>query len=516
MTTNKRYRNPVISGFYPDPSVIRVGDDDFYLVTSSFEYFPAVPIFHSKDLINWEQIGSVLTREDQVNLSKSKSSQGIYAPTLRYNDGTFYMIVTDVMGHGNFYVSAKEPRGPWSAPIKIPYGNIDPSLMFDEDGKVYVSVQNGEGLGSHIIQYEIDIETGEALTEPVVVFHGDGGVWTEAPHLYKINGMYYMLTACGGTAEDHRAIIGRSANPYGPFERLEHPILTHNRLKDHILQNLGHADLVDDKHGNWWAVFLGIRSINQEYGHLGRETFLAPVTWTEDGWPMIDNNEGTVDVIMETDALLGESILLESVTTRDEFDDSRLAPTWFFLRTNPVDTYSLTERSSWLQMIGNAYNLNDIATPAFICRPQQHHNMEFNTLLDFNPVVDGEEAGIAVRLNEYAHYEIGLKCIDGKRFVVATQTINGKTTETARVETGMGPLHLSIKANEETYLFRFASIEHEWIEIAKASAAFLAPEKNGGYATTFTGVCLGMYATGNGEESTTPAYFDWVSYTGSF
>ncbi|MFS0862634.1 glycoside hydrolase family 43 protein [Fredinandcohnia sp. 179-A 10B2 NHS] len=509
-----KFANPVIQGFYPDPSIVKVGEDDFYLVTSSFEYFPAVPIFHSKDLVNWTQIGSVLTRESQVNLSKANSSQGIYAPTLRYHDGTFYMITTDVMGNGNFYVTAKDPRGPWSDPIKIPYGNIDPSLMFDVDGKVYVTIQNGEGLGSHIIQYEINPETGEALTEPVVVFNGDGGVWTEAPHLYNINGTYYMLTACGGTADDHRAIIGKGDNPYGPFELLDHPILTHNKLPNHFLQNIGHADLVEDKNGNWWAVFLGVRMVNSEYGHLGRETFLAPVTWTEDGWPMIDNNEGNVNIIMETDALLGESNIVDTAVTNEDFDTENLDTSWFFLRTNPVDAYSLTERKGWLRLLGNEFTLNDVATPAFICKPQQHLEMEFSTLLEFNPETDGEEAGLSARLAEKAHYEIGVKQVDGKRYVVAAQTIQGNTEEVARIEVAKGTVRLAIQADSETYSFKYASEGQEWTEVAQAPAKYLAPELNGGYATTFTGVCIGMYATGNGQDSQTPAYFDWVSYEG--
>src|SRR5690606_26826289 len=153
-------------GFYPDPSIVRVDETNYYMATSSFEYFPGVPIFHSVDLVNWQQIGHALTRKSQLDLSNTPSSSGIYAPTLRYHQGTFYLITTDVRGIANFYVTAKDPRGPWSEPIKIPYGNIDPSLLFDEDGKVYVTVQNGAGLDSHVIQYEIDPLTGEALTEP--------------------------------------------------------------------------------------------------------------------------------------------------------------------------------------------------------------------------------------------------------------------------------------------------------------------------------------------------------------
>ncbi|WP_342746144.1 glycoside hydrolase family 43 protein [Paenibacillus donghaensis] len=267
------YSNPILPGFYPDPSITRAGDD-FYLVCSSFEYFPGVPIFHSRDLIHWTQIGHVLDRMSQLDIRGCKSSGGIFAPTIRYYDGMFYMITTDVGGRGNFYVTAADPAGPWSDPISIPYGGIDPSLMFDDDGRVYVTTQQGADYDSHAIQYEIDVATGEALTEPVVIWTGDGGPWTEGPHLYKINGIYYIMTASGGTAKEHREIIGRSSSPYGPFERLPHPILTHKDTESPI-QYLGHADLIEDNNGDWWAVFLGVRLVDSKYTVLGRETFLA-------------------------------------------------------------------------------------------------------------------------------------------------------------------------------------------------------------------------------------------------
>lgn len=249
-----RYTNPVVPGFYPDPSVIRVGED-YYMAASSFEYMPGLPIFHSRNLTDWRQIGHALNRRSQIDLSTRKSSEGIYAPTLRYHQGVFYLITTDVMGIGNFYIISMNPAGPWSDPICIPYGNIDPSLLLDDDGKVYVTVQSGADAESHIIQYEIDITTGQALTEPIAIAHGDGGVWTEGPHLYHIGSHYYLLCACGGTGRDHRTLVYRAERPYGPFERMTEPMLTHNALPAHPIQNTGHAELVEDTRGDWWAFF---------------------------------------------------------------------------------------------------------------------------------------------------------------------------------------------------------------------------------------------------------------------
>ncbi|MCT8137095.1 glycoside hydrolase family 43 protein [Anaerobacillus sp. CMMVII] len=500
-----KYKNPIISGFHPDPSIIRV-EEDYYLITSSFEYFPGVPIFHSKDLVNWKQIGHVLTRKSQVDLGTRKSSEGIFAPTLRYHEGTFYMITTDVYGIGNFYVTAKDPTGPWSDPIKIPYGNIDPSLMFDEDGKVYVTAQNGEADNSHVIQYEIDIKTGQALTEPVAVFWGDGGEWTEGPHLYKINGMYYILSACGGTGYEHRAIIARSSAPYGPYELYDQPILTHNQLPEHPIHNLGHADFVEDLNGNWWAVFLGVRPVNGEYSVLGRETFLAPITWTEDDWPTIDNNEGSVGLIVETDLLGTEQTQVPSFY--DDFTLENLVPSWSFLRQEDKTAYSLTDRYSWLKLLGNEKNLTDLGATLFVSRRQQHVKMELSTFMEFVPHQGGEEAGLAVRYNEKAHIEIGVKMINDERFIVVSETVNGQTNELGRKIVKADVVKLAVRSDEENYYFLYADENEEWKLLGEALAASLSPEKNGG----FTGVCIGLYATGNGEMCKTPAFFDWVRY----
>jgi xylan 1,4-beta-xylosidase len=282
-----QYNNPVIPGFYPDPSICWVGDD-YYLVTSSFEYFPGVPIFHSKDLVNWRQIGHCLTTERQLPLAKAWSSGGIYAPTIRHHDGSFYMITTNVSGVGNFFVRSEQPVGPWSDPIPVAQSGIDPSLFFDDDGRVYFqSARNGDE-GNGIYQCEIDISTGSMLTESRLIWKGTGGAHPEAPHLYKINGYYYLIIAEGGTEYGHMVTIARSSDPYGPYEPCpNNPILSHRSLSSSI-HATGHADLVQAHDGSWWAVFLGIRPVSYPFGHhLGRETFLAPVTWSSDGWPVI-------------------------------------------------------------------------------------------------------------------------------------------------------------------------------------------------------------------------------------
>lgn len=517
------YTNPVLPGFYPDPSVIRVGDD-YYLAVSSFEYFPGLPIFHSRDLVHWQQIGHALHRTSQIDMSSRKSSQGIYAPTIRHHKGIFYLITTDVYGIGNFYITAENPAGPWSDPIRIPYGNIDPSLMFDDDDKVYVTAQMGADEHSHIIQYEIDIATGEALTEPVVVARGDGGVWTEGPHLYKIKGRYYLLCACGGTGSDHRSLVYRSDNPHGPFEMMPHPMLTHNQLKEHPIQNTGHAELIEDAEGNWWAMFLAVRPVDGQYSVLGRESFLAPVIWTEDGWPTVDNNEGTVQFEMSVpvkregtpDPGAGLDQLFERQKLEcsghsswvDDFDTPFLGLRWTSMGTLLEDRFSLSARPGALALTGNKNSLREHEPMVFLGARQQHHSMSVAAQIEFAPVQDGEEAGLAVRLNERSHIQVGIQKKDGKTVVVAAAVDQGEARLLAEHEIHVSELQLRIVSDARSYQLMAELNSGEWSLLGEVPAISLSPERNGG----FTGVLAGVYATGNGQDCVTTAYVDYFKY----
>jgi len=286
------YNNPVVPGFNPDPSICRVGDD-FYLVTSSFEFFPGVPVYHSRNLVNWELIGHCLTRPEQLPLENCQSSRGIYAPTIRYHEGMFYMTTTnthtkpDGQRYGNFIVHTKDIHGSWSDPAWVDQGGIDPSLLFI-DGKVFFCSNGGLSADEKgIYVCEINPLTGEKLSPSRFISGGCGGKCTEGPHIYHINGWYYLLLAEGGTSYGHMVVIQRSKDIYGPYESCPHnPVLSNIKLHRYLIQATGHADLFDDGHGNWWAVCLGIRLLNTQLRHLlGRETFLVPVKW-ENEWPL--------------------------------------------------------------------------------------------------------------------------------------------------------------------------------------------------------------------------------------
>src|SRR6266498_3094311 len=255
------FDNPVISGMAPDPSICRVGDD-YYLVTSSFEYFPGVPVYHSKDLIHWRLLSYSLSRPSQLPLVLLKRHGRIWAATIRYHDGTFYLVTTNKSeGRGNFFVHTKDPAGEWSEPVWLDQGGIDPSLLFDDDGKVYLTTGGAPDCPARICQSEIDIKTGKRLSDVQPLWSGSGGSSPEGPHLYKINGLYYLMIAEGGTEYGHMETIARSRSPRGPFEAAPgNPILTHRNFKASTIQGTGHADLIQAHDGSWWLVFLGFRT----------------------------------------------------------------------------------------------------------------------------------------------------------------------------------------------------------------------------------------------------------------
>ncbi len=297
------FRNPILPGFYPDPSICRVGDD-FWLVTSSFSYFPGVPIFHSLDLVNWEQVGHVLDRPSQLDLDAVQHSHGIFAPTLRHHDGIFYMITTLVGKQGNFIVTARNPAGPWSDPFWLEDApGIDPSLFFDTDGRAWVTgtadaPDSAYWGDNEIWMRELDLATMKLHGPRHGLWRGAAKTsnWVEAPHLYRMGEWYYLMIAEGGTEYHHAVTIARSKNLFGPYEgNPANPILTHRHLgKSAPIWNAGHADLVCTSMGEWWMVCLASRPYGGHFRNLGRETFLAPVSW-EDDWPVVSPGTGKLE-----------------------------------------------------------------------------------------------------------------------------------------------------------------------------------------------------------------------------
>ncbi len=498
----RRYANPVLPGFHPDPSVCRVGKD-YYLATSSFEYFPGVPIHHSRDLVHWRLIGHALTRESQLPLMGQAASKGIFAPTLRFNAGTFYLITTNIDGGGNFYVTATNPAGPWSEPVwlKEPVFGMDPSLFFDDDGKVYYT-RHGGGRNGGVYQAEIDLKTGQLAEAPKLVWPGTGGIWPEGPHLIKREGWYYLLISEGGTSWDHSLTMARSRSPWGPFEpHPDNPILTHRNLSFEPLQMVGHADLVQAANGRWWLLLLGTRP-NSGATPLGRETLLAPAAWDARGWLVV--NEGQpLRPAMEVSGLPSRQAWPRE-PARDEFSATALSLEWNFLRSSAEGLWSLSERPGWLRLKGTATTLNDKATPAFVGRRQTAPRQRAATLIDFAPLAEAQEAGLVLRRDDEHHVRLRVTGFATRRVELLSR-IKGEDKLLARLDLGaaaFGPVQLQLQATPDRYEFSVVSVEGQPAQVLGSVPAAALSLPN-----SFTGAYVGLYASGPGTMP--PADFDW-------
>jgi alpha-N-arabinofuranosidase len=495
------YKNPILPGFYPDPSVCRVGRD-YYLVTSSFSYFPGVPIFHSRDLVHFRQLGHCLSRPSQVPLGKGPTCAGIFAPTIRFHEGTFYVTTTNVTSGGNFIVTASAPEGPWSEPIFVAQPGIDPSLFFDDDGNVYYTTSH-EGA----LQSRIDVRTGALLSEPKLVWTGTGGQYPEGPHLYKRQGYYYLLLSEGGTEYGHMITMARSRSPWGPFQPCaRNPLLTHRSYKSPI-QGTGHADLVDTPEGDWFAVALAFRPKGYPPAyHLGRETYLCPVKWPDEDFPLFGNG-GHIELEHETSLRLEP---LSELWPRDDFDRHELSHRYNYLRNPNEELYSTSERPGFLRLRGSADGLTDLASPAWIGQRQRHFQVKVTTCLEFEATTEREEAGLVVRMDERHHYELFVSRRNGVSSVILRRRIGSLVAEEAfrPLRSGMSRVVLSIDADDSKYVFSFGPTEGALEVLGEGETRYLSTEVAGG----FTGVFFGLYATGNGTPCSKPADFDWFDY----
>lgn len=511
-----RYRNPIIPGFFPDPSICRVGED-YYMVHSTFEYLPAIPVSHSRDLIHWEIIGHCITNPSQMTFPGVPASEGLYAPTIRYHDGVFYVVCTNVSIGGNFYMTAEDPRGPWSSPIVVTQDGIDPSLLFDDDGTVYFTsngwVKEDDHTTAFIQQSVIEIQTGKILEGPRRISYGSGGRCLEGPHLYHIGGWYYLFAAEGGTDVRHMVTVFRSRSPWGPFEGCpDNPILTARDEDQPKIQATGHADLVRDFYGRDWLVFLCYRMASGKYHHQGRETSLAPLEWNEEGWPYIPTGKATKVIVDCPDRKGPENIEDGWLEEMDDFSQLKeLGYQWNFLREFLTD-YSFKEFPGCLTVYGNAYTLSDRACPSWIGKRQRHFNMKCETLLDFVPKEENEEAGLSVVCSDRAWYALLLTVRNQKRCVILRRRVEDMLMETV-VELPdtlkCVPVELYISSDREEYRFGYY-VDEIPVEVGKGKTKLLSTEVNWG----FTGVMVGMYATGNGKAAKSPAKFKWFRYRG--
>ncbi|MEU0071452.1 glycoside hydrolase family 43 protein [Streptomyces sp. NPDC006332] len=511
------FANPVLAGSHPDPSICRVGED-FYLVTSTFAYYPGIPVFHSRDLVNWSPLGHVVRRSSRLSLTGLDVSDGIWAPTIRHHEGTFYVVATlakSRQGSVTFLSTASDPAGPWSEAIVMDAEGIDPSLFFDDDGRCWFTAcrdaarPDVTGPGE-LWMRELDLDT-LVLTGPThVLWHGAlRGAWVEAPHLYKRDGLYYLIAAEGGTEHHHAVTAARADAVTGPYTTdPRSPLLTHrHRGAAEPIHNVGHVDLVDTPAGETWAVALGVRPTDGTHT-LGREVFLVPVEWTARG-PVFAPDSGRVRLSERLPAGITVAPVGAHRDGRvlDRFDGTALAPDWYSLR-GPVDgLVSLRPGEEGLTIRLSPETLTSTGTPAFIARRQQHLRVRASTRIRFTAVAPTQEAGLVVFQNHDRHATLALTVdASGIPHAVLTAREAGTDTRLAAVAVTDDEVVLAVDSDESGYTFYVK--DGTWATLGSIERSFFSTERAGG----FVGVHLGLYGTGDAEAGQGEALIRWFDY----
>jgi len=507
--------NPILSGFYPDPSICRVGED-YYLVNSSFAYFPGVPIWHSKNLAEWKQIGNVLDRKSQIPLNNSRHSGGIYAPTIRYYNGIYYLITTNVSGGGNFIVTAEKPEGPWSEPYFLgeEAPGIDPSLFIDSEGTCYYvgTRPNPEGVRYNgdweIWVQKLDLISMKLIGKSYAIWKGalKDVIWPEGPHLYQKDGYYYLMIAEGGTGPNHAVTVARSKDIFGPYENNpNNPILTHRHLgKDYPIIYVGHGDLVNDTEGNWYMIMLASRRC-EGYVGLGRETFLAKVVW-EDEWPVVNPGVGKLEALVEL-PFEGDSPKTRDVQSLKDINTNKYDVVKL---RNPKDEF-FKNNNEKIRLKFLPETLKELESPAYLGFRQLEYNYEATLVIEFDMLNEGDETGFVIlQSNEYhikfcikseekstdnlLKFQV-IKCTNKEDHLLAEKLIPSSELKLGDIDR-MG-IRIKVKGHGQKADFIWINSEEEVPMLGNVDIHEMSTEIAGG----FVGNTLGVYATSNGTSS---------------
>lgn len=524
--------NPILTGFYPDPSIVKVGAD-YYSVHSTFSYFPGLPIMHSRDLKNWKQIGNVINRPSQMEFMGERMTRGLFAPAIAYYKGTYYVTCTDIDHEGNFVVTSKNPGGPYSNPVKIPeVKGIDPSIYFDEaTDKAYI-VYNSDApdrkplYSGHrtIRMYEFDYKNLKVVGEEHQLVNGGVDlskkpVWIEGPHIMKRNDWYILYAAEGGTSVNHSQVALRSKDIWGPYVPFEgNPVLTQRGLPEdrpNPITSAGHAQFIEGPDGNWYSIFLAVRPYEGDFYNTGREMFIAPLTWVND-WPMIEHGEKVIAYKYKTNikevkqkgAIPQSGNFSYTMTFEKGLDLSML-----FLRT--VDSSSFKTSANGLTLNLKPETISELTNPSFIGKRQQHLNSTAETQVSFSPKNANEKAGLAIFQDERHYYFIAkAKNADGKDIVQLIKSKDKTTELVTEVPLTIPASKINFRINSEgaLYSFWYSADGKKWNLLKdKVDGKFLSTK----VANSFIGCTYGMYATSTGEKSDNTATFKFLKYSGN-
>ncbi len=509
------YTNPILPGYHPDPSVCRVGED-YYLVNSTFEWYPALPVYHSRDLVNWELIGYGVDRPDQLELSEGlDNSMGVFAPTIRHHEGIFYIINTCVLCGGNFYITATNPAGPWSDPIWLDAPGIDPSLFWDDDGRCYYighgNLDENDPLGRQwgVWMQELDTEQGKLFGERAQLSYGHAtnAIWTEGPHLYKIQGKYLLLVAEGGTEYMHSVTFHCSDKLWGPYiPNQVNPAITHRHLgMDYPVYAVGHADLVETQNGEWWSVMLAKRLVDG-FTPLARETFMTPVKmemYSGELTPIYNPGVGRLEKEQKRPDLPWTPV--PEIPARDNFVSQELALQWNFLRVVHEKWYSTGEDGLELDLRPEV--ADSLVNPSMVMRRIKDHYFEASTHLHFSSKKENEQAGLIIYRNSMCHYQL----LKEKKELVLIKTRLGERSEIARLPWEKKDVILAAKAEGIKVTFSYGPDPENLTQIKPDQSLDVISDEIAG---KFNGSYIGMYASSNGKESKTSATFQWFEYRG--
>jgi len=527
--------NPILKGFNPDPSILRVGDD-YYIATSTFEWFPGVQIHHSKDLRNWRLLTRPLNRASQLNMLGDPDSCGVWAPCLSHDGEQFYLIYTDVKRYGrtsvggasgaslrdfhNYLVTARTIDGEWSDPVYVNSSGFDPSLFHDDDGrKWFVNMlwdhRPGNNRFAGIVAQEYAPKEKKLIGERVNIFKGTPLGLTEAPHLYKRDGWYYLLTAEGGTAWGHAVTMARSRHVLGPYEL--HPdtyILSARNRPDAPLQRTGHADLVETQEGETYMVYLCGRPLkNRGRCTLGRETAIQKMRWRDD-WLYAEGEAGLPQLTTPAPKLKAHPTL--PAAEWDDFDATPLPIDFQWLRTPyPETIFSLTARPGHLRLYGRE-TIGSLFTQALVARRQQSHCYSAQTAMDFEPAHFQQAAGLVCYYggNKFHYLHVTHDDTHGKHIRVMSALPDAPVGDafTAPIPIPAGPVELRVEVDQERLIFAYRLAGGSWQRLAQTfDASILSDEAQMPGTPNFTGAFVGMACqdmAGSGQH----ADFDWFSY----
>ncbi len=506
------YQNPVVRGFRPDPSVVRVGDD-YYMVNSSFQYFPAIPIHHSKDLVHWELIGHAITENKYLDLSETSDSHGIWAPDISYHNGEFYIFATLRLNEPpendtgrlrqTLFMKSDKPEGPYSEPVVLDIDNIDPSLFVDDDGTKYCITAPG-------VTVTKLTDDCCAIAEPTVnVWMGTGLRCPEGPHILKKDGWYYAILAEGGTGFGHQISVGRAKSVMGPYESSPHNPAMKQTDPNALIQRAGHGDLVQTQNGDWWVTYLCGRANEGYYTTVGRETALDKVNWTDDGWFVVNDKKGPS---IENEAPDLPWTPYEE-NNFDDFDSDRLGFEWEFVRNPHWDKFSLTKNKGFVTIETGEHDLCERSSYNTLVRRETELSFALSTKLDFEPVQNGQQAGITCYYGTNNHIKCCMIYDNGLKVRVyenrnAEKSIVGEAVLDDNAKT----VYLKVRVIGQTREF-FYSLDNEmWILVGRVGRCYFLCDEGVTVGKHHTGTLTGIYAYNGGNEKTVDAKFDWVDY----